>query len=248
VMEYVDGQPLHSLIEERRAMSRPGGIPCMPFALAWHYFAQLLGALAAVHSLGILHRDVKPANVLVRTDGMVKLTDFGIARIPSDEAQTSGGMAVGTGAYMAPEQVMGGDLDPRADLYAAAIVLYEALAGRTPFDRPERSELMVRAAQLEEVAQPLSQIVPGAPAVLDALFARALAKDRTQRYGSAIELGEAFRKSLGLPEHGGWLAEQRLAKSASALSAHQLEPSAEPALSPERAAELRTDVMRAFQS
>src|SRR6185436_2654586 len=107
VMELVHGEPLSSVLH-RAAEARPSPrSPCIPLALAWHTFAQLLGALAAVHALGILHRDVKPANVIVRPDGVVKLTDFGIARIPAEEAAATGGLAPGTGAYMSPEAVRG---------------------------------------------------------------------------------------------------------------------------------------------
>src|SRR5262245_26918176 len=115
VLELVEGEALNVTIERHVAAAQPGGLPCMPFMRAWHYFSQLLGALAAIHALGIIHRDVKPSNVLVRTDGVAKLTDFGIARLPAEEARNTGGMAPGTGAYMAPEQVLGKDPDPRTD-------------------------------------------------------------------------------------------------------------------------------------
>lgn len=218
VLELVDGEPLSALIERHVGRARPGGIPALPFVRAWHYFSQLLGALASTHALGILHRDVKPSNVLIRHDGLVKLTDYGIARLPETSGPGAGGSAPGTGAYMAPEQVLGGELDARSDLYAAAIVLWEMLTGHTPFDAPDRDELMVRTAQLEEPAPALTSVVPQAPPVLDMLFARALAKDRMHRFSSAVELGEAFRKALGLPESEGWLAQQRMARHADDVS------------------------------
>jgi serine/threonine-protein kinase len=127
-------------------------------------------------------------------------------------------MAPGTGAYMAPEQVMGQPLDARADLYAAAIVMFEMLSGVTPFDSPDRTELAVRAAQLDEAPPPISRVVPTAPPALDLVFARALAKHRDLRYGSARELGDAFRVALGLPESPGWRAQVELAKAAKTLS------------------------------
>jgi eukaryotic-like serine/threonine-protein kinase len=248
VIELVDGRPLNEVIEDYTAGARPGGLPCMPFFPAWQLFSQLLGSLAAIHALGIIHRDIKPSNVLVRRDGVVKLTDFGIARVPADEARNTGGMAPGTGAYMSPEQVMGKDLDPRADLYGAAIVLYEMLTGITPFDHPERNELMVRAAQLEENPEPLTHLVPGAPAVLDVLMARALAKDKMHRFSSAVELGEAFRGALGLPETPGWTAQQKLAEKAQSIS--QYAGAARPPTAPMAevdANKLRTDVMTAYK-
>jgi serine/threonine-protein kinase len=166
--------------------------------LAWRYFSQLLGALAAVHALGILHRDVKPANVLIRPDGVVKLTDFGIARLPESGGRNTGGMIPGTGAYMAPEQVRGDALDGRADLYAAAIVFYEMLSGITPFDTPDRDEMAVRTAQIEDAPPPLSTVVPGMPPQIDVVMARALAKDSRHRYPTAVELGDALCEAIGV--------------------------------------------------
>ncbi len=248
VIELVEGKTLSDIIAQHRATALPGSIPCLPFALAWHYFSQLLGALAAIHALGIIHRDIKPSNVLVRTDGVVKLTDFGIARVPAEEARNTGGMAPGTGAYMAPEQVLGRDLDARTDLYGAAIVLFEMLAGATPFDAPGRNEVMVRTAQIEETAPPVTQIIPQAPAVLDLLMARALAKDPMHRFGSAIELGEAFRAALDLPESAGWIAQQKLAENAQGISQYKQEARRSSAPVPEaRAEKLRTDVMQAYR-
>lgn len=254
VMELVEGLPLSNLIEQHVGRRNPNGIPAMPMILAWHYFSQVLGALAATHALGIVHRDVKPSNLLVRHDGVTKLTDFGIARIPAEQARQTGGVAPGTGAYMSPEQVRGEDPDPRSDLYSASIVLFEMLTGVTPFDRPERNELMVRTAQLEETPPPLTALVPQAPPVLDIFFARALAKDRMHRFVSAIELGEQLRVALGLPDSEGWLAQRRLADRAQAISRslpaveHSLASTMRAGVSEEEANKLRTDVMTAYRS
>jgi serine/threonine protein kinase len=215
-MELVQGESLAELLQ--RANARGGPLPRLPFAQAWHYLAQLLGALASLHALGVVHRDVKSANVLIRTDDIAKLTDFGIARLPAELAKESGGMAPGTGAYMAPEQVMGTPLDARADLYAAAIVMFEMLTGTTPFDDPGRTELAVRAAQLDEAPPPITRLVPGAPASLDLVFARSLAKHRDLRYENARALGDAFRLALGLPESPGWKAQAELSRVAKTLS------------------------------
>jgi serine/threonine protein kinase len=215
-MELVQGESLAELLQ--RANARSGPLPRLPFAQAWHYQAQLLGALASLHALGVVHRDVKSANLLIRTDDIAKLTDFGIARFPSELSKESGGMAPGTGAYMAPEQVMGTTLDARADLYAAAIVMFEMLTGVTPFDDPSRTELAVRTAQLDEAPPPITRLVPGVPASLDIVFARALAKNRDLRYDSARALGDAFRNALGLPESAGWTAQAELSRVAKTLS------------------------------
>jgi eukaryotic-like serine/threonine-protein kinase len=216
-MELVQGESLAELLQ--RAGAEPSArLPRLPFAQAWHYLAQLLGALESLHALGIVHRDVKSANVLIRTDDIAKLTDFGIARLPAELAEQTGGLAPGTGAYMAPEQVMGHPVDARADLYAAAIVMYEMLSGTTPFDSPERTELVVRAAQLDEAAAPITKLVPGAPPALDVVFARSLAKNRDLRYDSARALGDAFRVALGFPDSPGWRAQAELSRVAKTLS------------------------------
>ncbi|HEY1145497.1 MAG TPA: serine/threonine-protein kinase, partial [Allosphingosinicella sp.] len=123
-MEYVDGDTLEQIVARHVARARlrgpgGGGLPCMPFLRAWYYFQQLLGALAATHALGIVHRDVKPSNVIVRRDGIVKLTDFGIARMNQPNSPDESRLAPGTGAYMSPEQVLSQPLDGRSDLYSA---------------------------------------------------------------------------------------------------------------------------------
>ncbi len=217
VLELVEGDSLDKVVLRHVGRRTPGGLPCMPFLRAWHYFQQLLGALAAVHALGIVHRDVKPANLLVRQDGLAKLGDFGIARLPSDSARASGGMQPGTGAYMSPEQVLGGEVDGRSDLYSAAIVLYEMLIGATPFDAEGKQEIAIRASQIEDVHTPIRAYIPQAPEVIDVLFARALAKDPQHRYQTAIELGNAFRQAIAIPDDAGWQAQRSFAEDATAI-------------------------------
>jgi serine/threonine protein kinase len=225
VLEFVDGESLDGVIERHTRRATPGGLPAMPMMRAWHYFQQLLGALAATHALGIVHRDIKPANLLIRRDGLAKLTDFGIARLPADVARSTGGIQPGTGAYMSPEQVNGAALDGRSDLYSAAIVLFEMLTGKTPFDRENRNELMIRAAQLNEHPPPITQFVPQAPPVLNMLMARALAKHPDHRFSSAIELGDAFRVALQIPDSSGWQAQQAMAAGARDITDPPVEPS-----------------------
>jgi serine/threonine-protein kinase len=246
VMEFVHGKPLSEMIAEALNARINGGVPAIPMLPAWKIFSQLLGALAAIHALGIIHRDIKPSNILVRPDGVVKLTDFGIARLPMKASGNTGNIAPGTGAYMSPEQVTAAAMDSRSDLYAAAIVLFEMLTGRTPFETTNRSEMQVRIAQVNEQPVALSSILSNAPAVLDVFFARSLAKDRQHRYATAIAMGEALRIALGLPDTSGWAAERRLAEHAVALS-RQGTKSPEPTLSEEAADELRTGVMAAYQ-
>ena len=246
VMEFVHGKPLSELIAAAiRARSAPNQ-PAIPMVPAWNIFSQLLGALAATHALGIIHRDVKPSNVLVRPDGVAKLTDYGIARLPTANRAT-GNVSPGTGAYMSPEQVTAAPMDTRSDLYAAAIVLFEMLTGHTPFESPERSELQVRLAQLNEAPTPLTRVIANAPAVLDQFFLRMLSKNPEQRYPTAITMGEALRTSLGLPDTSGWAAERRLADRAVAISRLGTK-SPDPTLSEGEASALRTNVMAAYRS
>jgi len=247
VMEWVEGRPLSEAIREAAQDLGRGSLPCLPMVPTWHCFSQLLGALAAIHAISIVHRDIKPSNILIRRDQLVKLTDFGIARVPASAARLSGGMAPGTGAYMSPEQVTAGRIDARSDLYSAAIVLFEMLAGRTPFEDKTRSELAVRTAQLEEPPPALSSFVPHTPPILDLLMARALAKDPMHRFPSAIEFGEALRQSLGLPDTPGWQAQRRLAGAASRLS-RSASNTADRTADDAEAIRFRTDVMQAYGS
>jgi serine/threonine-protein kinase len=224
-MEYVDGDTLEDVISRHIARSQlrgPGGsLPGMAFRRAWYYFQQLLGALAATHALGIVHRDVKPSNVLIRRDGIVKLTDFGIAHVerPGGDDPRDKDLAPGTGAYMSPEQVLSRPLDGRSDLYSAAIVLYEMLAGRTPILTQNKSEFVVRQEQVNVMPPPIRTFVAQAPPVLDALFARALAKDPAYRFHDAIQMGTAFREALGIPDTEEWRAQAEIAKVAVAPTA-----------------------------
>jgi serine/threonine protein kinase len=219
-MEFVEGSTLEQLVARHRAraqISGPGAPPGVPFPRAWYYYQQLLGALAATHALGFVHRDVKPSNVLVRRDGIVKLTDFGIARlvgqsVNADEARSE--VAPGTGAYMSPEQVLSRPVDARSDLYSAAIVFYELLAGRPPFSPEEKTEFLLRQAQVELTPPPLSAFVPHANVEMDGFFARALAKDPRYRFASAIELGEAARTAGGERATPGWRAQAEIASQA----------------------------------
>jgi eukaryotic-like serine/threonine-protein kinase len=247
VMEFVHGKPLSDTIAEAEKARANLSQPVIPMVPAWAIYSQLLGALAATHALGIIHRDVKPSNVLVRPDGVVKLTDYGIARLPVTSSRSTGNVAAGTGAYMSPEQVTAAHMDPRSDLYASAIVLFEMLTGRTPFEAPERSELQVRLAQLNEAPSPLSSLIPSAPQVLDLFFSRSLAKDPQHRHATAISMGEQLRTSLGLPDTSGWAAERRLAERAVAISRLGTK-TPDPTLSEGEARALRTDVMAAYQS
>lgn len=222
-MEFVDGDSLEDVITRNVARARLAGplaLPGLPFQRAWYYFQQLLGALAASHALGIIHRDVKPANIMIRRDGIVKLTDFGIAHLVQPRhgqaPPSPQDLAPGTGAYMSPEQVLGRDLDGRSDLYSAGIVLYEMLAGRPPFLPNEKSEFALRMDQVESTPPDIRTFLGSAPPVLAHLFQRALHKDPAARFANAIEMGDAFRSALGLPSTPEWRAQNEIAQVARA--------------------------------
>lgn len=222
-MEFVDGDTLEEVVARNVARARLAGrgtFPGLELPRAWYYFQQLLGALAATHALGIVHRDVKPSNIMIRRDGIVKLTDYGIAHLvrPMHNlvAPTPQELAPGTGAYMSPEQVLGHPLDGRSDLYSAGIVLYEMLAGRPPFLPSEKSEFALRMDQVETPPPPIRSLVPMAPPVLDQLFDRALAKAPSMRFSSAIDMGEAFLAAIGLPSTPAWRAQSEIAQVARA--------------------------------
>ena len=219
-MEFVDGDNLETVISRQIARARLAGahaLPGMPFQRAFSYFEQLLGALAAAHALGIVHRDVKPSNVMIRRDGITKLTDFGIVHFIDTQAKrrdddsSSGSLAPGTGAYMSPEQVLGEPLDGRSDLYSAAIVFYEMLTGRTPFPTEGKTEMAVRMDQVTLAPLPIRTLLPQAPPVLEQVFAKALHKTAQERYRTAIDLGQAFIQALGMPPSSGFTAQANMA-------------------------------------
>src|SRR5215208_5948911 len=173
VMEFVRGETLQKLSER---------IPLMQPDYAANLCAQALDALSYAHRAGIVHRDLKPANLMLTENGVVKVMDFGIARIVGSEHLTSDGSMMGTPAYMAPEQVRGGDIDGRADLYAMAVVLYRLLAAKLPFEAD--TAIALAQKQLYDQPTPLKQARPDLPVWCEAVLDRALAKsphDRFQR-------------------------------------------------------------------
>jgi eukaryotic-like serine/threonine-protein kinase len=180
VMEFVDGEPLSA------QLAREGRLPA-PRVLEIVLQAAL--ALAEAHRVGMVHRDVKPGNLLVRrSDGAVKITDFGIARAADAVPLTQNGMVVGTAQYFSPEQAEGKVVGPPSDVYSLGIVAYECLAGRLPFlaDSPVTVAMM----QIRDQPPPLP---PDVPAPVRALVQRTLAKDPRQRYADGGELAEAVR-------------------------------------------------------
>jgi len=153
---------------------------------------EVLDALAASHQAGILHRDIKPGNVLLTAEGTAKVGDFGIAKSTESLNLTSTGMIVGTAAYLAPERVAGRQATPQSDLYAVGVVLYEALTGEKPFQADTPLGLL-RAVEAHQ-AIPLARARPGLDAALVATVERAMARDPARRFRSAVEMAEALRR------------------------------------------------------
>src|SRR4051794_1853231 len=175
-MEYLEGRTLKELLV------RNGPTP-VPIAI--DYARQILGAIAFAHRNGIVHRDIKPHNIVVRKDGRLKVTDFGIARSGASQ-MTEAGSIVGTAQYLSPEQARGAPVDARSDLYSLGIVLYEMLTGKVPYTGDAPVEIAMK--HLTAIPDPPSKLRPDIPHDLDAVVMRALAKDPAQRYGSAEEM------------------------------------------------------------
>jgi serine/threonine-protein kinase len=189
VMEFVRGETLERMAERLGHLSPQRSAElCM----------QALAALAHAHSMGVVHRDLKPANLMITETGSVKIMDFGIARVTGTEHLTNAGFMMGTPAYMAPEQVMGHEIDARADLYALGVVYYRLVSGKLPFkgDTP----FAMAQSQVSDPPTPIGTFRGDLPAWVDQLVVRSLAKSKEERFQSAVEFHEAFARCLaGLP-------------------------------------------------
>jgi eukaryotic-like serine/threonine-protein kinase len=187
--EYIDGPTLRSLLMRAR----------MKLGEVLDVAVQAAGALAAAHAAGIIHRDIKPENIIVRPDGLVKVLDFGLAKlietqIPSRDsgartiakANTDPGTVMGTAAYMSPEQARGQDVDARTDIFSLGVVIYEMIAGRAPFEGETASHVIVSI--LEKEPAPLTRSSPDAPSELERIVTKALAKDKDERYQTIKDL------------------------------------------------------------
>jgi beta-lactam-binding protein with PASTA domain/tRNA A-37 threonylcarbamoyl transferase component Bud32 len=177
VMELVDGEPLSALLAREGRLSADRTLDIV---------GQAALGLEAAHEIGVVHRDVKPGNLLVRPDGVVKITDFGIARAADAVPITRTGSLVGTAYYLSPEQASGGVVTPASDVYSLGVVAYECLAGQRPF--PGSNPMTVAAAHVHDVPPPLP---PDVPEPVRDLIARAMEKNPAKRPAHAGDLGRA---------------------------------------------------------
>ena len=181
-MEFLDGQSLRELLDS--------GV-VLPAERCVEIAADVAEGLAFAHANGVVHRDIKPANIMVLANGSVKISDFGVALIPSGST-TVEGTAFGSPKYMSPEQVTGQKVDGRSDIFSLGAVLYEMLAGRPAFDGEELTAVLY---QVLHAAPPLpSSFNPELPRVFDRLIAKSMAKDPDKRYQNAVDLAADLRK------------------------------------------------------
>ena len=186
VMEFIEGRSLSEIIAAEGAL-----LPERAADIA----SDVAKALDRAHSNGLVHRDVKPGNIMITSTGQTKVTDFGIARALSgdgEQTMTQTGMVIGTAAYLSPEQAQGNTIDGRSDVYSLGIVLYEMLTGQAPFtgDTP----LAIAYKHVRENPNPPSSLNPDVPAALDAITMKALAKNPDNRYSSATEMQEDLQR------------------------------------------------------
>jgi serine/threonine-protein kinase len=204
IMEFVEGESLSTRLG-RGALSTDEALGCID---------QVLDALDYAHAQGVIHRDIKPANFMLTPQGVVKLTDFGIARSASDHTLTVAGTTTGSLSYMSPEQVNSGPTDPRSDLYSVGVSLYELVTGQRPFRATTGFALML--AHLKEEPTPPLDVLPGLDPELNRLILKAMAKNPADRFQSAADMRSALN---GVPAT---LAGRRVAKGPQALTAAEM--------------------------
>ena len=189
VMEYIDGITLKEYLKQR------GG------ALTWkevvHFATQVLGALDHAHSKGIVHRDVKPQNIMLQADGSIKMMDFGIARFSRAQSQTVSDKAIGSVHYISPEQAKGDRTDARTDIYSVGVMLYEMLSGSLPFDGS--GTVSIAIMQISEKPKPLAQVAPNVPEGLRQITEKAMRRTRPTATRARPQCSKPSRRSSRTP-------------------------------------------------
>jgi eukaryotic-like serine/threonine-protein kinase len=189
VMEYVAGSDLKALIHERGTFSPPDAVTIA---------VQILAGLDAIHQFGMIHRDVKPHNVLIDEEHGARLCDFSIVRALDQTGLTRTGVALGTASYMAPEQASGKEVTPAADLYATGIIMFEMLTGQVPFSGNDPLEVLYQ--QVHKDPPSLREINPAVPDWLEAITLRAMSKNPEDRYESANSMIQALNSGNGVED------------------------------------------------
>ena len=189
VMEYVDGMTLREYLNERggRLTSRE----------TVHFISQILKALDHAHRNGVVHRDIKPQNIMLLDNGQLRMMDFGIARISRAENQLTGGKAMGSVHYISPEQAKGDETDFTSDIYSVGVMMYEMLSGHLPFDADDVVEVAIK--QISDKPQSLQELAPNVPHGLVEITERAMAKRPDNRYASAAEMLSALNAYVENP-------------------------------------------------
>jgi serine/threonine protein kinase len=183
VMEFVEGQNLEEFIK------KSGRLPC---ETAIPLFSKILEGFEYAHGMGVVHRDIKPPNIMITPHDGIKIMDFGVARVIGTTRLTTAGHLVGTLAYMSPEQIQGCDVDARSDIYSLGIVLYQMLTGIVPFQRT--SDFLILKAQVEEPPPPPRSLGYDIPERVEELMLRAMEKNPGQRYQTAREFRESLQR------------------------------------------------------
>ncbi len=181
-MEYLQGQELRDILNET---------PLLPTSQVLDIIVQIARGLAYAHEHDIVHRDVKPSNVMIVRDGHTKITDFGIARMASAAVRTQTGMVLGSPKYMSPEQVLGKEIDRRSDIFSLGVMLYEMLTGQVPFIGENINAIMYQT--LNTIPAAPSSVNPAVPEMLDYIVAKAMAKDTDERYQNARDLADDLK-------------------------------------------------------
>lgn len=200
-MELVPGRSLESIMEDKEPPSRQTILSVL---------RQTAAALDYAHRKGIVHRDIKPANILISEDGVVKITDFGVAKISSSQQLTIAGTVLGTPNYMSPEQVQGKPVDGRADQFSLAVIAYELLTGQKPFTGDTLTTVLYKI--VAEQPPPPQEINPSLPWPVSLVLSRALAKNPEERYPTCTEFIDALEKALGTKAD--WQAGKRTGEEA----------------------------------
>lgn len=232
VMEYIDGITLKEFMEQQGVIKWKDCI---------HFIIQILRALQHAHDRGIVHRDIKPQNIMLFPDGTIKVMDFGIARFAREEGKTISDKAIGSVHYISPEQASGDVTDEKSDIYSVGVMMYEMLTGEKPFDG--ENPVSVALMHMQNEAKPLRSINDSVPEGLEEIVLRAMQKEASKRYQSASEMIkdiEEFKKNPSIVFEYKYLSEKTQYFNAGAVSKAAAESSSKSvAMNPERGGDIR---------